>query len=123
MNTRFYHCLTCGKVVGLIHNPGVPTICCGQSMAILEPNIVDAAQEKHLPIYEISGEEIIIKVGEVPHPMDEDHYIPWVAIMNETMTIRVALKPSEAPEVKIPYTKGTIIYAYCNKHGLWQTKI
>ena len=35
----------------------------------------------------------------------------------------VILKPGDAPEMTVPYEKGALIYAYCNKHGLWKTVV
>ena len=52
--------------------------------------------------------------------MTNDHYIMWIALVEETKTTRVSLKPGDVPEVKFPYVKGASIYAYCNLHGLWK---
>jgi len=92
-------------------------------MRQLDANTVDAAHEKHLPIYEKSGDEIIVKIGEVSHPMEKDHYIMWIAQVTDTTTTRVRLKPEQFPEAKFPYVPGAILYAYCNKHGLWKTVV
>ena len=35
-DNRFYICEKCGNIVGMIHNGGVPMMCCGQKMAKLE---------------------------------------------------------------------------------------
>ena len=35
--SRFYVCEKCGNTVGMIHDKGVPIICCGQPMTHLEP--------------------------------------------------------------------------------------
>ena len=49
MSAKFYICRHCGNLVGMIHDAGVPMICCGQKMEALEPNTVEASGEKHLP--------------------------------------------------------------------------
>ena len=35
----------------------------------------------------------------------------------------VLLQPGDTPEMTVPYEKGALIYAYCNKHGLWKTEV
>ena len=66
------------------------------------------------------GDEIIVSVGSVAHPMDDDHYINWIALVNDDVVTRVNLNPNDEPEARFPYTKGSIVYAYCDKHGLWK---
>ena len=48
----------------------------------LEPNTVDAATEKHVPSVELQrdGHIIHVQVGEVAHPMTEEHSIEWIAL-------------------------------------------
>ena len=124
-NTRFYLCSVCGKVIGLIHDTEIPTICCGQEMQLIEANTTDASTEKHVPVYKIDEQEgeIVVSVGSVEHPMEKDHYIMWVAQVTDNKTTRIQLYPEQAPEVRMPYIKGSTIYAYCNKHGLWKSKV
>ena len=49
MREKFYICRHCGNLIGLIHDAGVPMMCCGQKMEALVPNTTEAAREKHLP--------------------------------------------------------------------------
>ena len=122
-NVRFYKCEKCENVIGLIHGNSENIKCCGKNMKLLNPNTVDAASEKHLPVYEKDGDEIIVKVGEVEHPMEEDHYIMWVAQVTEDRTIRVRLHPGQSTETRFPYVPGALLYEYCSKHGLWKTEV
>ena len=122
-NTRFYKCPLCGKVIGMIHDPGVPTICCGREMELLVANTTDAAVEKHVPVYEIDGSKIVVSVGSVEHPMTEEHFIMWIALVSDNRTIRKQLHPGEKPEVVFPYAKGATVYVYCNVHGLWKNDV
>lgn len=75
---KFFICKHCGNLVGMIHNAGVKIICCGEPMTELVPNTTDAAGEKHLPVVEVSGKQVTVSVGSVPHPMTEEHHIAWV---------------------------------------------
>lgn len=122
-NVRFYKCPICGNVIGLIEGNADHIMCCGKPMELMTANSTDAAQEKHVPFCERIGDELIIKVGEVEHPMVEDHYIQWVAQVTEDRTTRVRLHPGQATETKFPYIPSSTIFAYCNKHGLWKTTI
>ncbi|MCL2342209.1 MAG: desulfoferrodoxin [Firmicutes bacterium] len=124
-NTRFYVCPVCGKVIGLLSDTDIPTVCCGQEMQLLEANTTDAALEKHVPVYTVDeGEgEIVVSVGSIDHPMEKDHYIMWIAVVTDKETTRVQLFPEQAPTARMKYIPGAMLYAYCNKHGLWKTKV
>ena len=97
--------------------------CCGQELALLEANKVDAAFEKHVPVYEVENNEIIVKVGKIIHPMEEKHYITFVSLVTEDRVIRVDLKSGEEPIVRFPFIPSSAIYEYCNLHGLWKNDV
>ena len=122
-NVRFYRCPICGNIVGLIEGDMGHVRCCGVEMEEMVANSVDASMEKHVPVYEKVEDELVVKVGEVEHPMEKDHYIMWIAQVSENRTTRVRLYPEQATETRFPYIKGATLYAYCNKHGLWKTTI
>ena len=64
---------------------------------------------------------ILVKVGSVPHPMEEEHFIEWVEVVSGEKCIRKTLKPGDAPEVKFcDLGESTEVRAYCNVHGLWK---
>ena len=122
---KFYVCSHCGNIIAFVHNSGVPVMCCGQKMEELIPGTVDAAVEKHVPVVAVNGNEVTVKVGEVAHPMLEEHYIEWIALECEKGNQRKELKPGQAPEAKFVLTeddKVVAAYAYCNRHGLWKSK-
>ena len=121
-NTVFYKCPICGNIIGLIDGDINHMRCCGKEMELLVANSQDAATEKHVPVYEKDGDEIIVRVGEVEHPMVEDHYIMWIAQVSDNQTTRIRLHPNQKPEVRFKYIPESTIYAYCNKHGLWKTE-
>ena len=122
-NTVFFKCEKCGNLIGLIDGNESNIKCCGEEMKCLVANTTDAAAEKHVPVYEIDGDEIIVKVGEIEHPMEEDHYIMWIAQVSENRTTRVRLSPGQSTETRFPYIPGSSLYAYCNKHSLWKTEV
>ena len=121
-----YKCSKCGTMVDEIKHVGCHPSCCGEPMALLEPGTSDGAHEKHVPVYEVSGNTVTVKVGEVEHPMLEAHYIEWVAIETTHAMQRYALKPEDAPKADFVLAEGEelkAVYAYCNLHGLWKTEV
>ena len=122
-NVKFYKCPICGNIVGLIDGNIQTVRCCGREMEEMIANSVDASVEKHVPVYEKVEDELVVRVGDVEHPMEKDHYIMWIAQVTENKTTRVRLYPEQATETRFPYIPGSTIYAYCNKHGLWKTVV
>ena len=123
MEQKFYVCKHCGKIIAVVKESGVPVMCCGQKMTELVPGTTDAAVEKHVPSYVVEGNKVIVTVGEVEHPMAEEHYIEWVSIQTKQGNQRKALKPGEAPKICFSICEGDeveAVYAYCNLHGLWK---
>ena len=120
-NVRFYKCPVCGNVIGLIDGEIDRITCCNRPMELLVANTTDASQEKHVPVYEKVEDEIVVKVGSIEHPMEKEHYIMWIAQVTDNKTTRVRLYPEQNTETRFPYIPNSIIYAYCNLHGLWKT--
>ena len=123
MEQKFFICEHCGHIIAMVKNAGVPVMCCGQKMTELVPGTTDAAVEKHVPSYVVEGNKVIVTVGEVEHPMAEEHYIEWVSIQTKQGNQRKALKPGEAPKICFSICEGDeveAVYAYCNLHGLWK---
>lgn len=122
-NVRFYICPICKNVIGLIDGNMDHVICCGRKMELMQANTTDASEEKHVPVYEKVEDEIVVKVGQTEHPMEKEHYIMWIAQVSDNQTTRIRLFPEQGTEVRFRYIPNSIIYAYCNKHGLWKTKV
>ena len=121
---KIYVCKKCGNVVLKLKDKSESLVCCGEKMEIMNPNTTDAAIEKHLPVYEIVDNNINIKVGEVEHPMTEEHYISFIILASDNDYVIKKLSTNDSPKVSVPYdSKYNKIYAYCNLHGLWLTKI
>ncbi|SEP87607.1 superoxide reductase [Lachnospiraceae bacterium RM5] len=116
-------CKKCKKVVVLLDDAKTPTICCGDEMVELKAGEVDAAVEKHVPVFEVNGNICNVKVGEVDHPMQDVHYIEWIAIETKNNYQLKKLNPGDKPEASFALTDDDEViaaYAYCNLHGLWK---
>ena len=123
MEQKFYQCPVCGKIIALVKETPVPTVCCGQKMVEIVPGTTDAAVEKHVPAYEVKDGKVFVKVGEVEHPMTDAHYIEWVSLQTNKGSQHKALTPADKPEVVFALCEDETVeavYAYCNLHGLWK---
>ena len=124
MAERFqvYKCDSCGNIVEILYGSNQQVNCCGKPMRRLLENVVDASVEKHVPVVKESNDEIEVKVGSVPHPMEKEHYIEWIeAIKDGKLLFRQYLSPGEAPEAKFrTNAKGVVVRELCNLHGLWK---
>ena len=123
---KFFICKHCGNLIGLILNHGVPMVCCGEEMTELVPNTVEASTEKHLPVIaETSPNGISVKIGSVPHPMEEAHHITFVYVETKRGGQRKCLNVGEPAQVEFCFAddKPIAVYAYCNLHGMWKTAL
>ncbi len=118
----FYRCNTCGNVLVTINDSGVNPVCCGTKMEPIAANSTDAAQEKHVPVVEQlhGGHAIKVTVGSVIHPMTEEHYIEWIALVAEDRVEIHYLKPGQEPTTTFGGVQHGTAYAFCNLHGLWK---
>ena len=122
---KFYKCKHCGKIIAIVNEKPVPTICCGEAMVEMVPNTEDGAHEKHIPVYKVEGNIVHVEVGEVLHPMLEGHYIEWIALETNFGNQRKKLKPGEEPKADfalLPNEKVIRVIEHCNLHGLYATK-
>jgi len=116
----------CGAIVAKLNEIGCDPSCCGEVMKPLLAGTVEAAVEKHIPVAKRNGNLIHVEVGEVIHPMLENHYIEWIYLLTERGGSFVFLKPGEEPKADFALVDGEKpleVYAYCNLHGLWKGEI
>jgi len=126
MELKFYRCRHCGNIIAHLNDSGVRVVCCGEQMAELVPNTVDASTEKHVPVVIAEDNIITVKVGSVAHPIAEEHYIQWIVIQTEQGNQRKILKPGDKPEACFKVCCGDkviAVYEYCNLHGLWKAEV
>ena len=117
---QIYRCEVCGNIVEVLH-PGVgQLVCCGQPMTPLGEKVKEAGLEKHVPVIEKTEMGIKVKVGSIPHPMEQNHYIEWIELIVGDQVYRKFLKPGDRPEAEFQ-VKAEEVSAreYCNIHGLW----
>ncbi len=117
-----FKCEICGNIVELLHVGGGELVCCGQPMTLMEEKTADSATEKHVPVIEKKDGGLSVKVGSVPHPMEEKHFIEWIEVTVDGKVCKKFLKPGDAPEAFFA-VDGNVVKAreYCNIHGLWKS--
>ncbi|MEJ2469625.1 MAG: desulfoferrodoxin [Desulfuromonadales bacterium] len=118
-----YKCDVCGNIVEVLNGSSAALVCCGEKMNLQTENTVDAAQEKHVPVIEVGSDSITVKIGSVPHPMTEEHYIQWIELIADDKVYRQNLNPSAAPEATFPVIAEKVTAReYCNLHGHWSAQ-
>ncbi|WP_425539082.1 desulfoferrodoxin family protein [Microaceticoccus formicicus] len=120
---RFFHCEECGNVVALLVEGGGELVCCGVPMNELNANTVDAAVEKHVPVLNRDGNKLEVVVGSTEHPMEEAHYITFIAAQQGAKIQIANLKPGDPPKAKFDLEDGpVVVFEFCNLHGLWKAE-
>lgn len=128
-----YKCSVCGNMVEVVHVGGGVLVCCGKEMILQNENSTDAATEKHVPVITRLGSKVTVTIGEVPHPMEEKHFIEWIEVLvtlpatanapADTISFKHFLHPGDIPEAEfdIPEEAEEVVAReYCNLHGLWK---
>lgn len=122
---ELYECSNCHKMVLVTKDGSGTLVCCGKPMnRIIEKHGDEEGKEKHVPVIEKSGTGVKVKIGSVPHPMADDHYIVGIEVMGDRFLEVASLKPGDAPEKEfcVPFDQVKKVRIYCNKHGHWSAK-
>lgn len=120
---QVYVCDVCGNVVEVLHAGRGTLVCCGKPMRLLEAKARGAGEEKHVPVIERSPTGVRVRVGSVPHPMEEGHYVVWIEVSADGKVYRALLRPGEEPVAEFPITAERVeAREYCNLHGLWRSE-
>ena len=118
-----YKCEVCGNIVEVLHAGPGGLVCCGQDMTLQEEKTADAANEKHVPVIEKTDKGYLVKVGSVPHPMVDEHYIEWIELQCCHGMTKVYLKPGDKPEAEFDDCGcgSATAREHCSVHGLWKS--
>jgi len=119
---QIYKCGDCGDMFEVIREGTAKLQCCGKELEPLQEKTTDEGNEKHVPVIEKTDTGVKVKVGSVPHPMEEKHYIEWIEIMADNRVYRKFLKPGESPEAEFDIkAKNIRAREHCNVHDLWKS--
>jgi len=119
---QVYKCEVCGNIVLVLHEGRGQLVCCGRPMTLLpEKGKAEEGREKHVPVIGRGPGRVGVKVGSVPHPMEESHYIEWIEVKAGEFVCVKFLRPAQAPEAEFVLEGEPVeARAYCNIHGLWR---
>lgn len=118
---EIYKCNICGNIVEVVHAGGGELVCCGEPMNLMEEKTEDELQEKHVPVVEKTDNGYKVKIGEVEHPMEEEHYIEWIELIADGRSYKKYLNPGDSPQAEFCVdAENVTVREYCNVHGLWK---
>jgi len=122
-----YKCEICGNVVSVIEAHDGELVCCGKPMSLLEEKAIEQeGNEKHVPIVEIEGNKVKVKVGSIPHPMEEGHFIELIEILADGEVL-ASYRPNPGEKSEAEFCLEDIgnhkitARELCNLHGLWKS--
>lgn len=115
-------CNSCNALVKVLKdcNCSCRFRCCEEEMKEVTINSKDASFEKHLPSYEIVDDKIVVNI---PHVMEEEHYIEFITYIHGNYEETVYLSSSDEAKAEFIYYPNSELYSYCNKHGLWKVEV
>jgi superoxide reductase len=119
---KFFKCEVCKNIIVKLADSGVPVSCCGKPMKELVPGAVDGALEKHVPAVLTEEKNVKVQIGEVIHPMLEEHFIQFIALETKNGFQVKYLKAGDEPKAEFTVAaddEAVAVYEYCNLHGLW----
>ena len=111
---RFYVCPVCGNVVRSVGDAVVS--CCGIT---LPPQEAEAPDEEHVLRVETVEDEYYVTLA---HPMTKDHYISFLAAVSDQGMQFVKLYPEGNAEAYFKRSRVRKLFAFCNRHGLFELK-
>ena len=122
---KFYECRDCGNIITYQREVRPSVHCCGSAMVEMEPNTTDASMEKHKPVLDYKGKTVMVRVGELMHPMENEHHIQWVILETGKGYYKRHLQPGADPVARFTLQDDEEVrstYEYCNLHGLWKSQ-
>ena len=112
---QIYVCPVCGNVIQSTGD--VLVSCCGIT---LPPQEAEPADGEHQIRVEVVEDEYFVSLS---HPMTKEHYISFLAAVSDQGVQFVKLYPEQNAEARFRINRVKYLYAYCNRHGLFQMKI
>ena len=125
-HVELYECEACGNVMVKLVDGGVIPECCGNPMTKMEVKSGDAGKEKHTPNVLVNDNRVTVTIGEVAHPMEEDHFIGFAVLENGRGFDVKELKTNGYPVAQFLLNEDETVervVAWCNQHGVWEAAL
>lgn len=117
LRSQFYVCPVCGNV---IQSTGQTLVsCCGITLPLLEAEPSEAEPAHKIKIQPVEDEYYVT----LDHPMTKDHYISFIAAISDSAVQLVKLYPEGSAQARFKINGVRKIFAYCNRHGLFEEKV
>ena len=112
---HFYVCPICGNVIASV---GQGTFsCCG--VTLLEAESEEDDEDHRICIEHIDHEYHV----SMQHPMEKKHYLSFLAYVTSESVEVVKLYPEQEISVRFRRKGHGILYAYCNRHGMFRISL
>lgn len=111
--TKFYVCPMCGNIIAAAGEAVIS--CCGIVLPALDAE--EPGEKCPFPLnVDVVEDEYYASMN---HPMEKEHYISFMAAVNDSRVEIQKLYPEGAAEARFKLRTANDIYYYCNKHGLY----
>lgn len=108
----FYVCPVCGNVITSVGEGEFA--CC--NMPLVKREAAKSDEEHMIHVETIDNEYYVT----LDHSMTKDHYISFLAYVTSGTSEMVKLYPEQDISVRFRKKGHGMLYAYCNKHGLFK---
>ena len=112
---QFYVCPICGNVITAVGEGHFS--CCGITLPKQESESID---EEHSVFIETIDDEYSITMQ---HSMSKEHYVSFIAYVTSGSVEIIKLYLEQDISVRFRKKGHGILYAYCNRHGLFRKNI
>lgn len=112
---QFYICPVCGNILYAMGEAAIH--CCGVALPPLEAEEPDGGHR--FTAVDMDGGWYV----EGEHPMEKDHYLTFLAQVSDFGVEITKLWPEQIPRASFLRRSGGILYACCNRHGLFRLKL
>lgn len=113
----FYVCPVCGNVIYALGQGDYS--CCGIRLPALAAETA-AEDDGHIITLEDSDGDLFVTLS---HPMEKDHYISFVALVQQGRMQLVKFWPQQNAEARFALQRTGTLFVCCNRHGLFAKKI
>ena len=111
----FFVCPICGNIITSVGQGAFS--CCGVSLMPQKP---EKGDENHSICVEIVDNEYHVTMN---HPMEKSHYISFIAYVTSESAEVIKLYPEQGVSARFKRKGHGMIYAYCNRHGMFCEKV
>lgn len=113
--SSFYVCPVCGNIIVAAGNAVIS--CHGITLPPLSAEPTDAPHT--LSVQSVENEYYV----SADHPMEKTHFLSFFAVLRDNGIEIVKLYPEGAAEARFQQNRVEKLYAFCNRHGLFEIKI